>query len=68
MGRHYVPQRYLRNFEIPERPGFVWLHDKQSGKSHPAPIDKVAQSKGYYSPEVEETLRQVEGPANVVMA
>ena len=46
----------------------MWLHDKQSGKSHPAPIDKVAQSKGYYSPEVEEALRQVEGPANVVMA
>jgi hypothetical protein len=68
MGRHYVPQRYLRNFEVPERPGFIWLHDKQSRKSHLAPIAKVAQSKNYYSPDVEEALRQVEGLANAVIA
>jgi uncharacterized protein DUF4238 len=69
LGRHYVPQRYLRNFEIPECPGFVWLHDKQSGKSRPAAIDKVAQSKGYYSDEVERALAtDIEAPGNAVMA
>ena len=29
MGHHYVPQRYLRGFQCPEKPGWVWAFDKQ---------------------------------------
>jgi hypothetical protein len=68
MGHHYVPQRYLQNFEARERPGFIWLHDKKTGESRLAKIAQVAQSKEYYLPETEESLaREVESPANVVM-
>lgn len=69
MGHHYVPQRYLRNFEPRGRPGFIWLHDKQAGKPRLASIAQVAQSKEYYSPETESVLaREVERPANAVIA
>lgn len=69
MGHHYVPQRYLRNFEARGQPGFIWLHDKQGGKPTLAAIAQVARSKGFYSPETEDALaREVERPANAVIA
>jgi hypothetical protein len=68
MGRHYVPQAYLRNFQVPDQPGFVWLYDKQGGEPHTASISKVAQSRDYYSPKTEEErARLVEAPANNAM-
>jgi hypothetical protein len=69
VGHHYVPQKYLRNFEARGQPGFIWLHDRQGGKPKLAPIAQVAQSKGFYSPETEDALaREVERPANAVIA
>lgn len=68
MGQHYVPQRYLRNFEAPAKPGFIWVHDKKMGESHLASIPQVAQSKQYYSAETEKLLaHQIEKPANAVI-
>jgi hypothetical protein len=68
MGKHFVPQAYLRHFQIPEQPDFVWLYDKQDCAPHPASISKVAQSRDYYSPKTEEELaRLVEAPANNAM-
>jgi hypothetical protein len=32
MGKHYVPQKHLRRFEIDEKPGFVWMYDRQLRK------------------------------------
>jgi hypothetical protein len=29
MGHHFVPQAHLHRFECPERPGFVWMYDKE---------------------------------------
>lgn len=68
MGKHYIPQAYLRNFQIPEQPGSIWLYDKQGGEPHVANIRKVAQSRDYYSPETEDKLaRLAEAPANDAM-
>lgn len=68
MGHHFVPQRYLRNFESPGRPGFIWLHDKQGDSPNHVSIAKVAQAKGFYSAKTEDILaRHVEAPANIVI-
>jgi hypothetical protein len=68
MGHHYVPQRYLENFQDPNHPGFIWLHDKRAGVARLASIEKVAQVKGYYSEDTERYLaHEVETPANAVM-
>jgi hypothetical protein len=68
MGHHFVPQQYMRNFEDPNRRGFIWLHDKQGGDPRSVPITKVAQAKGFYSKETEAILANVvEKPANAVM-
>lgn len=68
MGHHFVPQRYLRNFENPSRPGFIWLHDKRGGPTRLARIAQVAQVRGFYSAETEVSLaRDVETPANAVI-
>ncbi len=68
MGHHFVPQRYLRNFESPGRPGFIWLHDRSGGSPSHVSIAKVAQAKGFYSVETEAILaRAVEAPANIVI-
>lgn len=68
MGHHFVPQRYLRNFENPSRPGFIWLHDKRGGPARLARITQVAQAKQFYSAETETILaRHVETPGNAVI-
>lgn len=68
MGHHYVPQRYLRNFQDPSRPGSLWLYDKQNIAVRPAAIKSVAQAKNYYTPEIESQLAlQVEIPGNAVI-
>jgi Protein of unknown function (DUF4238) len=68
MGHHFVPQRYLRNFEDPRKAGFIWLHDKRAGSFRLASIEKVVQSKRFYSPEIETVLaKDVEIPGNTVI-
>jgi uncharacterized protein DUF4238 len=68
MGHHFVPQRYLQNFNDPRQAGFIWLHDKRKGSFRLASIEKVAQSKGFYSPEIEAVLaKDVENPGNTVI-
>lgn len=68
MGYHYVPQEYLRGFADPSAPDMIWLYDKQGGEPALVPIEKVAQSKGYYDDDVEAELASaIEGPANLVI-
>src|SRR6186713_1137545 len=68
MGLHYVPDRYLRGFECPDKPGYIWMYDKAKSSSNCLPIKVVAQSPGFYSPEVEEELNfEVELPGNHVI-
>ena len=56
MGHHYVPQRYLRGFQCPEKPGWVWAFDKQSEAVKQLPIKQVAQAPDFYELDVERTL------------
>ncbi|HBB86922.1 MAG TPA: hypothetical protein DC047_04850 [Blastocatellia bacterium] len=55
---HYVPQFYLRNFQIPTKPGHVYLY-KRSVPPKPQSIRQVAQDDNYYDinlddPEVDK--------------
>jgi Protein of unknown function (DUF4238) len=63
MGQHYDPQRLLRKFQVPDRTGFIWQHDKQRDEPICVPIKNVAQQRGFYDPKTEELLNtQVEVP------
>jgi Protein of unknown function (DUF4238) len=53
VGHHYVPQRYLRNFEERGQPGFIWQYTKKDGEGRLLPIRKVAQSREFYEADVE---------------
>ena len=59
MGHHYNPQRLLRNFQIPERPGFIWQHDKRRDGPICTPIRSVAQERDFYAPATEEQLNRL---------
>ncbi len=65
MGHHYIPQAYLNGFCDPNKPGVLWLYDKQRDRFSEATVKKVAQERQFYSPEVEVELNElVERPAN----
>lgn len=69
MGQHYVPQAYLRGFEDPARPGFIWVQSRAAKKPRLAAIDEVAQSRGFYEEATEVLLASlIEAPANPVLA
>jgi hypothetical protein len=68
MGHHYVPQRYLRNFQIPAKVGFIWLFDRKGSPPRAASIEKVAQVRSFYDPAVEVQLNtDVELPGTAVI-
>lgn len=68
MGKHYVPQEYLRAFAEHSDPDQIWMFDKASKAWRRAAIAKVAQERDYYPADVEEKLnKQVEVPANLAL-
>lgn len=68
MGEHSVPQAYLRAFEDPRHPGMIWAYPRE-GPVRLLPIKNVAQSSGFYDPDVEVALHElVEAPANPVLS
>jgi hypothetical protein len=65
---HFVPQKYLRGFEDPARPGFIWMYDKQEGICKQVPIKQVAQAPAFYTDAVETLITEhIEKPANAVI-
>jgi hypothetical protein len=69
MGKHYVPQEFLRAFASDSARKMVWVFDKQTRQWSNAAIAKVAQSPNYFSPEVEDRLTNlVENPGNVALS
>lgn len=67
MGTHFVPQAHLRAFQDPASPGFIWTYPR-GGDVRLASIEKVAQSAGYYDPDIETDLnRLIERPANPLL-
>jgi hypothetical protein len=68
MGKHYVPQEYLRGFATSDDPDQIWMFDKVTARWSRAAIDKVAQERDYFTPEVEARLTaEVESPANIAL-
>ena len=43
MGKHYVPQKYLRGFSDPKDPSAIWMYDKKAARFTHASVEKVAQ-------------------------
>ncbi len=68
MGHHVVPQRYLKGFEANEKPGFIWMYDKEQNSAKLLPIKQVAQVPGFYADDVESALNtEAEIPGNDVI-
>ena len=68
MGKHYVPQKYLRGFESLTQPDWIWMYDKLKGTRKLVKIKQVAQEPKFYTETVEEALTEhVEKPANAVI-
>lgn len=69
MGKHWIPQAYLRAFATSQDPLQIHMYDKSARRWTRAAIKKVAQDSEYFSQETEERLaREVEGPAHVALA
>lgn len=68
MGKHYVPQKYLKGFAVPEDENLVWMYDKQGRKWARPAIKHVAQQRGYFPEDVERRLtKEIETPGNAVL-
>jgi len=68
VGHHYVPQHYLKGFEVPDQPGLVWMYDKAQRGFRKLPIKAVAQRPSFYSTDTESLLSDgVEGPAHAAL-
>ena len=64
MGHHYIPQHYLRGFEVSGQPGMIWMYNKTAKTSKCLPIKSVAQESDYYEEADEKALAdQIERPA-----
>ena len=61
MGKHYVPQNYLKGFSDPANQEMIWMSDKSEPTDKPKhlPIKVVAQSPDFYTPEAERWLNKV---------
>jgi hypothetical protein len=65
VGKHYVPQEYLRGFSADDDRSTIWQYDKRACRWSRAAITKVAQERDFYPAEVEVELeRHVEGPGH----
>lgn len=68
MGHHFVPQRYLKGFQTPDNPRFIWMFDKTAHTSKRLPIKQVAQAPGFYEDDIESSLNvDVEIPGSDVI-
>jgi hypothetical protein len=68
VGKHYVPQKYLRGFASPADTTRVWMYDKKVDSWSYAAISKVAQQADYFDPETESELAQtIEAPAHQIL-
>ena len=43
MGHHYIPQHYLRGFEVSGQPGMIWMYNKTAKTSKCLPIKRKFQ-------------------------
>ncbi len=68
MGKHYVPQEYLRGFTSSADRVLLWMFDKQSRQWTNPAVSQVAQERNFYPSDIEVELnRYVEGPGHVAL-
>ncbi len=68
MGKHYVPQYYLKGFTEPHAPAFIWVYDKVTARIFRTNVKNVAHETDYYPDDVEQYLaNSIEGPAQSVI-
>jgi hypothetical protein len=68
VGQHYVQQAFLRHWEEPNKPGWIWTYIRGVDEPRLLPIEEVAQSPGFYDTAVERDLgRLVEGPTTPIL-
>ncbi|PYP13227.1 MAG: hypothetical protein DMD54_17140 [Gemmatimonadetes bacterium] len=68
MGQHYVQQAFLRQWETPSTPGWIWTYIRGVDEPRLLPIGEVAQAPGFYDDDVERELaRLVEGPTTPIL-
>jgi hypothetical protein len=69
MGKHYVPQVYLRGFADPWAPDHVWMFDKITKQWTRPAIKRAAKGRDYCDDEAERRLAEViEMPAHRALA
>lgn len=56
MGHHFVPQRYLKGFQSPEKQAYIWAFDKKDQTAKHLPIKQVSQAPGFYENDIETSL------------
>lgn len=68
MGKHIIPQYYLRGFSSDGEEKNIFVFEKGSDGCKELPIKAVAQSKNYYSDEIEKFLaEEIESKANPIL-
>jgi len=68
VGHHYIPQRYLRQFEQSPGAGRVFQHLVGEWRGRSVAIVNAAQSKGFYTEEQERMLgTDIETPGSEAM-
>lgn len=68
MGKHYVPQFYLKGFSETENSPYIWTYDKNSRRSFRTNIRNIAQETNFYSDDTEAFLaNKIETPTKEVI-
>jgi len=68
MGKHIIPQYYLRGFSSDRSEQLIIVSEKSIVGVKELPIKVVAQSKNYYSDEIEKFLSdEIESKANPIL-
>jgi hypothetical protein len=68
VGKHYVPQEYLRGFSSSADRALIWMFDKVTRQWSEPAISQAAQTRDFYPPDIEVALdRHVEAPGNAAL-
>jgi hypothetical protein len=69
MGKHIIPQKYLRGFATTSDPLQIWMYNKQSRAWSRVAIAKAVQQSNYFDAETEKKLAiSVEHPAHAALS
>jgi len=68
MGKHYVPQEYLRGFSSDAKRSHIWMFDKVTREWSEPAIRRAAQERDYFAADIEKRLaNEIEGPGHIAI-